>query len=527
MARRDREGLLRALEDPGYTPGRRDVSGLLELLPEAPEAMVPRIERALLEQPAESAVRITDAIARAAGDRARLVHALGRLCVAAAAPWAALHDVLSLDDAAAVKAAVGALAQSTSPDTEVALLALWDRLGDRTPLRAVLRALGRVGGDASAARLAALDDDDPRVGDELSRARLMLDRRSHREDLSEIDGAARAPRPLVVNVECQPDLAHVCAMEFTDAFIPKVLAPDRVQVTLRGPLDDLARCRVMKRFSFPLSARVGEDPVQSTVDALCGDEAQSILRAFTRGTVRYRVEWAGRRTAGRSGLWQVAGEVQRRVPAMVNDSRDPTWEVVVDQSVGGRIWLLPARWRDPRFTWRVADVPAASHPTVAAALASVPPVRPDDVVWDPFMGSGQELVERARRGPYARMVGNDTDAAALDAARKNLSAAGVERVTLVQRDAGIDPPMGVSLILTNPPFGYRTSFGLDLDPFLSRFLATAHRALRPGGRMVWLSPLPRETAEAARALGMTARLVTAVWFGGHNVGLQEIIKPGG
>ncbi|MFO0628287.1 MAG: methyltransferase [Polyangiales bacterium] len=488
---------------------------------------MPRIERALLEQPEESAARIATALAHTTTDRARLVHALGRLCVAGAAPWTTLHDALGLDDPAAVKAAVTALAQSTSDDTESALLALWDRLGDRTPLRPLLRALGRVGGAASVQRLSTLDDDDPRAGDELSRARLMLDRRAHREDVSEIDGAARPPHPLAVNVECQSNLAHICAMEFTDAFIPKVLAPDRVQVTLRDALDELARCRVMKRFSFPLTARTGEDAVQSTVEALCGAEAQGILRAFTRGTVRYRVEWAGRRSAGRTDLWQIAGEVQRRVPAMVNDSRDPTWEVAVDRAVGGRIWLTPTRWRDPRFTWRVADVPAASHPTVAAALASVAGVRPNDVVWDPFVGSAQELLERARRGPYARMVGNDTDAAALEAARRNLDAAGVDRVTLVQRDAGIDPPTGVSLILTNPPFGYRTSFGLDLDPFLARFLATAHRALRPGGRMVWLSPLPRETAEAARALGMSARLVTAVWFGGHDVGLQEITRPGG
>ena len=60
-----------------------------------------------------------------------------------------------------------------------------------------------------------------------------------------------------------------------------------------------------------------------------------------------------------------------------------------------------------------------------------------------------------------------------------------DRQTFQQRDAGIDPPSGVSLILTNPPFGYRTSFGLDLDPFLSRFLATAHRALRPTLARFW------------------------------------------
>ncbi len=147
MARRDREGLLRALEDPGYTPGRRDVTGLLELLPDAPEAMVPRIERALLEQPRGAPRARPSALPSATGDRARLVHALGRLCVAEAAPWGALHALLDHADPAVVKAAVGALAQSTAPDTEAALLALWDRLGDRAPLRAVVRALGRVGGE--------------------------------------------------------------------------------------------------------------------------------------------------------------------------------------------------------------------------------------------------------------------------------------------------------------------------------------------------------------------------------------------
>lgn len=524
MARRDAAALLGALEDPGFTPARRDLRALVAMLPEVPEALVPRIERALLAWPTEASALLCDDLVAAQGDRSRVVHALGRLCALGVAPWSALHPLLERGEGPTLKAAVGALSQSTSAETEAALLAMWDRLGERAPIRPLLRALGRVGGDASAARLARVDDD-PRLGDELSRARLMLDRRAHREDESEIDGAARAAAPLTVHVECQADLARLCAAEFTDAFKARVLAPDRVQVTLHGALDELARCRVMKRFSFPLSRRVGDDPVQSTVDALCSDEAQAILRAFTRGTLRYRVVWVGRRGGGRAEPWRVAGEVTRRLPSMVNDSRDPTWEVLVERSAGGTVSLSPTRWRDPRFPWRVAEVPAASHPTVAAALASVAPVRPDDVVWDPFVGSGLELIERARRGPYARMIGTDTDASAIEAARKNLDAAGVVRVALAQRDAGIDPPKDVSLIITNPPFGYRTSFGLDLDPFLSRFLATARRALRPGGRVVWLSPRPRATAEAARALGLSARLVTVVWFGGHDVGLQELVRP--
>ncbi|MEZ4390851.1 MAG: methyltransferase [Polyangiales bacterium] len=521
MARRDPEALLRALEDPGFTPARRDVQGLVVALASAPESLTARIERALLEQPDEAVARLTAHLAAAQGDRSRTVHALGRLAATGAAPWSALHAALEDGDAAVRKAAVTALAQSTDPSTEAALLAAWDREGDAVALRPMLRALGRVGTAAAAARLDAVPSDEARIADELARAKLMLQRRSGREDESAIVGDTRAPRPLAVDVACRPGLERICADEFTDGFLAAPAGTGRVQVTLRGTLDELARCRVMTGFSFPLSARVTGDPVAAVIDALCSDEAQEILGAFTRGVVRYRVEWlhAGHR---RGATWRVATGVQARCPELVNDSRDATWNVLVDASEGGRITLHPRRWVDPRFTWRVAEVPAASHPTVAAALASFAGVRPDDVVWDPFVGSALELVERARRGPYRRMIGTDVDASALDAARRNLDAAGVERVTLHRGDATVDPPTGVSLILTNPPHGHRANFGRDPAELLTRFVAVAHRALRPGGRVAWLSPAPKETADAARALGMSVRLGAAVDLGGVPVTLQAL-----
>src|SRR5947207_4079330 len=58
------------------------------------------------------------------------------------------------------------------------------------------------------------------------------------------------------------------------------------------------------------------------------------------------------------------------------------------------------------FRSRVADVAAASHPTIAAALARVAGTAPDEVVWDPFCGSGAELVERGRLGS-ARLLGTE------------------------------------------------------------------------------------------------------------------------
>ena len=524
MARRDPDAVRRALEDPGFTPARRDIPALVAMLPEVPEALVARIERALLDHPSEAAARVSEALSAAQGDRARVVHAAGRLAAQGAIPWSALHATLDDADASVRRAGMMALAQSTDPETEAALLDAWGRMGDVAPPRALIRALGRVGAERALVALSAWEPDDPRLDEELSRARLMLQRRAGRDAPSGIDGRAKAPAALAVDIACRPGLERVCAEEFTDAFLPAVAGPGRVQVTLRGALDDLSRCRVMTSFSFPLAtAQEGELP-EVVAEAIASDESLAILRAFTRGTIRYRIEWAdaGHR---RGATWRCVSAVAARRPELMNDPREATWDVVVSESRDRvRVSLRPRRWEDPRFTYRVADVPAASHPTVAAALASFAGVRPDDVVWDPFVGSGLELIERARRGPYARMIGTDLDATALDAAKKNLAAAGVERVTLRLGDACEDAPEGVSLILSNPPHGHRAGFGRDPAALLVRFLPVAWKALRPGGRIVWLSPAPEETARVGRALGMTVRAGVAVDLGGIPVTLQSMTK---
>src|SRR5262249_31570498 len=159
----------------------------------------------------------------------------------------------------------------------------------------------------------------------------------------------------------------------------------------------------------------------------------------------------------------------------------------------------PRRLEDPRFAYRTADVPAASHPTVAAALAWLGEARPDDRVWDPFCGSGGELVERARRGPLRAPLGTDLAPSPLDAACTNLAAAGA-RAELAVADARTHAPGPVDLILTNPPLGSRIQ--LDAAALLAAALPGFARALAPRGRLVWITPSPRKTSPVAEQLGL-------------------------
>jgi tRNA G10 N-methylase Trm11 len=189
--------------------------------------------------------------------------------------------------------------------------------------------------------------------------------------------------------------------------------------------------------------------------------------------------------------------------------------------------LWPRGFEDPRFSYRKKTLPASSHPTLAAALALVGEARPDDVVWDPFAGSGIELCERALLGPYARLIGTDTDEGALALARENLIAARVKQFELAVADARTyTPPAPPTLIVTNPPFGRRVLHLSDLPDLFSGFLRNASRVLAPSGRIVWMSPDGERTAELASREGLTVRSRRDVDVGGIRAEMQELVPSG-
>jgi 23S rRNA G2445 N2-methylase RlmL len=120
----------------------------------------------------------------------------------------------------------------------------------------------------------------------------------------------------------------------------------------------------------------------------------------------------------------------------------------------------------------------------------------DETVWDPFCGSGLELIERVRLTGVSRILGTDLSPDATAAARANWAAAlfpGI-RADFVARDfrefTAIPNwgPASVSLMITNPPLGKRVPIP-NLRGLLEELFAVASIALRPGGRLVWINPL--------------------------------------
>lgn len=533
LAQRQGRALLAAVKDKGFTPRRKDIAALVGLLDTDDDDAVDDILRAVLAHPEEALERAMERFPEARPPtRGRLVKMVGRLLSVPALAsrseeiWRWVMERLEDADPKTRRNAILVMGRCPKPEAEDALLAAWER-EERVDHRvSVAQSLGRVGGAKTRALMQRVASGDPRLQKAIDQASLMVERTMHRGAGSAVEPRGVPRAAANVELTCKRGLESLLAAEFDSSWGPVVMGPGRVRVMLSGSLETIFRSRIFQSMAFviaPVMKPADGDIAEAVVAAVLSPGSLRILESFTLRTIRYRIEWAegGHR---RALTWRVVSRIAALCPALVNDPKDSTWEVLVREMPDRvQVLLRPRKLSDPRFGYRRAEVAAASHPTVAAALARVAGVSADDVVWDPFVGSGLELAERGRLGPYARMEGRDLEASALDAARLNLT--GFARVSLVQGDA-LDPaPEGVSLILTNPPMGHRVGFGQDVGAMLERFVSHAARSLTPGGRMVWLSPMDPRVRQAGVRAGLRLAQWQRIDLGGLDVELQRLERP--
>jgi tRNA G10 N-methylase Trm11 len=145
------------------------------------------------------------------------------------------------------------------------------------------------------------------------------------------------------------------------------------------------------------------------------------------------------------------------------------------------------------------------------------------VVWDPFVGAGAELVERALLGPYRSLEGTDLESRALASARSNLDAAHIS-ARLDRADALAHRPAGVTLVITNPPMGRRASRVPGLMADLDRFVEHVAGLLAPGGRLVWVAPWPERSRRVGEAAGLRLEWDQVVDMGGFDAEMQRWMK---
>ena len=520
MARAATFDLAAELAKPSFTPAQRDAPALVELLIASTDAVAARAMAALakLGDAGRAAVIARMSDANEAG-RAQLVGVLGLLARAGDGEARARVLAAMKDVAARVRrAAASALGKLGGDDARMALLARFDA-GDAPAdeQRVLVEALGKLGGDDVLERLRALTPgDDTELARRRDRALVMVDREAHREALSEVVADVVPPAPVTVVLRCRPGFEALLLEEIVSLKRAAHLIEGGVELTFADTWYELFLSRLWTSAAVRLP-KVAIEP-EAIARAITSPEVRALLAAWTRGPIRWRLGFASGHK--RSIVWQVARDVTAAAPELVNDPTATTWDFVVEDS--GEFHVVPRRLADPRFAYRVADVPAASHPTVAAALTWVAGARRDDRVWDPFCGSGVELVERSKRGAYRTLLGTDLDETALEAARANFAVVGL-RTPLVIADARTHAAGPFDAIITNPPLGGRIRG--DAGALLVEALPNFARQLAPGGRLVWITPAPRKTGPAAERAGLRRIRTFAVDLGGVRGQLEHWERP--
>ncbi|MCB9718943.1 MAG: HEAT repeat domain-containing protein [Myxococcales bacterium] len=526
-------------DDPGFTPGRRDVPALLELWARCAERDdAKRVVAALMRGEQGVAAVLLRGLAQAPGaERAMRLRVLTRIAQRLPLPELAelLPAALRDDEPRVVREAARAIGKLELPEAEALEPALLEVADQAAPpeRRAAVEALGRIGGALTQQRLARRPDDDDDLRRRIAEATTLVRRRHGREHEAAIRLDRALPRPLELRLRGRGGTAEILAQQAAarlsiDADQIQRRGDDAVLVPWSGPLGEALAARSALDLALGLPLPPGSELVDRIVAGLRAPALVEALAAWTDGPLRFRLAFAdgGHR---RSLRWQVAVRLAERPSPLVNDTREVAWTIEVDERAG-RLWCLP-RGADPRFEYRRADVPAASHPTMAALLAWLGRPRAGEVVWDPFCGSGLELVEASILAPGLHLLGTDLDPRALEIARTNLAAAPIEPASLELHriDARrFDPArLGrrVSLILTNPPMGRRVVVEHGLHRLLVDLVGHAARVLAPGGRLVWLSPAARATAEAGRARGLRVEELPVVDMGGLRVTPQLLHRP--
>lgn len=387
---------------------------------------------------------------------------------------------------------------SSGAAEETAILDALKISGEERERRKLAAALEKVGGEATLRAIEAGDTSEVSV-------------RKVKAGLARKTGGVSVR--LDVRVPFRPGLrAHLRCRRGLESFVADEAAGSAfkvrevragcvvTEVTRDFSLAEAHALRCFDTLSFPLGV-IRTPGAASAVDELAGliasAESVRLMGLLSDGAPRYRLSLAG---ASAKVIDRVAERAYALAPSVLNDPKSAAWTVdVIASSLGAEVELRPRVSPDPRMHYRKAAVDAASHPPLAACLARATLGSEAEVVWDPFCGSGLELVERAMLGGVRRVIGTDIDPDAMALARANFEAAAVEGVVgdflacdfrEAPRRAGLGRG-SVSLVISNPPLGRRVRVPNLHGLFADLFKASAD-VLRPGGLLVFVNPLRRE-----------------------------------
>ncbi len=419
---------LRALlTDPGFTPGALHFAALADELKAADRERATELERVLARGGERALGFVLETLPHAdPKTKAHLIGVLGRLADSRAAR--ALREALADGDARVVRRAANALGKlDFDPRERSRAPCALARSGRHPQTHARRSARQKVGGARSRAAGSALTPATTRSS-RASQAKLgscsSVARRAARPH--GFGSMQRCPRPALVLARCRKGLTRLLCDEARAA---------RSRTRALGHRRGAPFCRHARRAlggAHRTRLRVSRFRCQQVTWQKPSRQRSHrrkrapCSRLGRRDPCAFRLSFA----AGghqRALVFRIAERAAALAPDMVNDPREANWELVVAPNGGApELVLVPTGFDDPRFAYRRREVRAASHPTLAAALARAAAANADDRVVGSFRGAAGSTSSNALGS--ARTVGSAAailDPEALRAAEANLASAGV------------------------------------------------------------------------------------------------------
>lgn len=169
--------------------------------------------------------------------------------------------------------------------------------------------------------------------------------------------------------------------------------------------------------------------------------------------------------------------------------------------------LKLAEVRSKSFVERRPRKRAFFHPTampakLARCMVNLAQPRRDELLLDPFCGTGTFLVEAGLIG--CRVLGFDADRRMVEGSLRNLSRYRVEPYGMLVADARCSPLLDSSIdcIVTDPPYGLSaTTLGSRPVDVIEAFLSNIVHKMRKGRRICIAAPKDVGISELAERLG--------------------------
>jgi 23S rRNA G2445 N2-methylase RlmL len=421
-------------------------------------------------------------------------------------------------------------------ESEKAVLELLDKAAGEREVKVLSQTLSKIGGEATLEKLEALHEGHAELHAAEQKVKAQLVRQEAPASIR-LDAKIKETRQLRIHLRTRRGMESFVRDELLAH--PKLKSRFKIIRTSSGcvalsalrpfTLADLYQLRTLGSVNFVLGV-VAEDEAhynKAMAKIIASEQAQLLCDKLTEGQARYRLEFMRIKVPPRK-VQAIVNEAFALCPNLLNDPRKSPWAIeIYPEKVGQSVELRPRVLPDPRFTYRVGDVPASTHPPLAAAMAQMANLQADEIIWDPFCGSGLELIECARLSSLASILATDLDAHAIEIARKNFESAGVasDQVVLHRGDfrnyakvASVAPD-SISLIIANPPLGRRIRTE-DLKGLITEFYQIAAKTLRPGGRLVFINPLKLDSPDPS--LKLEARHL--VDLGGFDCRVEKWVK---